>query len=127
MSLTRIARVVASGALIIGTWCAAQTPSNRSESAPSRYQLFAASAEDFSESGARITTQQLFMVDTATGKVWRHVPSGPVKTQSGKPGFTPEAFVSVFVDQLEGNLADQMQKTVEYFEKHPATPIPPPR
>ena len=65
------------------------------------------------------------MLDTATGKVWDYAPSGPFSTPTGKPGFTPEMLVRVFVDELEGTVSDQMQKTVDYFEKHPATPIPP--
>jgi len=58
-------------------------------------------------------------------QVWRHVPSGLLKTPTGKPGFTPEMFVSVFVEQLDGSVRDQLQKTMDYFEKHPATPIQP--
>jgi hypothetical protein len=65
------------------------------------------------------------MLDTATGKVWSYIPSGPFTTQSGKPGFTPEMFGRVFIDELEGSIPDQLQKATEYFEKHPAIPFCP--
>jgi hypothetical protein len=64
----------------------------------------------------------MFMLDTMTGKVWDYVPSGPLTTPTGKPGFTPEMLVHVFVEELEGSVPELMQKTVDYYEKHPATP-----
>jgi hypothetical protein len=65
------------------------------------------------------------MLDTTNGKVWGYVPSAPLTTPTGKPGFTPDMLVRVFVDELEGTVPDELQKTVDYYEKHPATPITP--
>jgi hypothetical protein len=67
----------------------------------------------------------MFMLDTMTGKVWNYVPAGDFTTPTGKPAFSPEMLVRVFVDELEGTVPDLMQKTVEYYEKHPATRITP--
>ena len=87
-------------------------------------KLLAATAQGFSANGATTLEQRVFMLDTATGKVWSYIPSGPFTTQSGKPGFTPEMF-GIFIDELEGSIPDQIQKATEYFEKHPAIPVPP--
>ena len=125
MQRGRIAVFLVAAAMVLTLSAHGQTSSSPAEATPGRYQLVAANAEDFDDSGRRVTAQQLFMLDTATGKVWRHVASGPFKTPTGKPGFTPEMFVSVFVEQLDGSVPDQLQKTVDYFEKHPATPVSP--
>jgi hypothetical protein len=34
-------------------------------------------------------------------------------------------FGRIFIDELEGSIPDQIQKATEYFEKHPAIPVPP--
>lgn len=125
MQRARIAAFLAVAALVVALFARGQAPSNPAIVASGRYQLVAATAEDYGDSGSRIASQQLYMLDTATGKVWRHVPSGPFKTTTGKPAFTPEMFVSVFIDQLDGSVPEQMQRTVDYFEKHPAIPVSP--
>jgi len=128
MRLARICMIAAIGALITVALTRAQSESNaKSEPATTgRYQLVAATVVGFGNS-ATTAEQRVFMLDTVTGKVWSYVPSGPFTTPAGKPAFTPEMLVRVFVDEIEGSVPDQMQKTVDYFEKHPAMPMPPKR
>jgi len=100
-----------------------QNTSNEKTQTPGRYQLIAATVQ--LGSGAPAAEQHMFMLDTMTGKVWNYVPAGDFTTPTGKPAFSPEMLVRVFVDELEGTVPELMQKTVDYYEKHPATRITP--
>ena len=106
-----------------------QNTSTENPAIPGRYQLFAATTLGQDSLNAPVKSEpDMFMIDTATGKVWHYVPSGPFKTPRGNPGFTPDLFRRVLpVEGLEGDFSQSMQQTIEYFDKNPATPITPKR
>jgi hypothetical protein len=110
--------------IVVLTW--GQSTPNDKTTTQGRYQLIAGPTLGFDATSGQTTTEQhMFMLDTSTGKAWEYVASGPFTTPSGKPGFTGQMFVRIFIDELEETVPDHMQKTVEYFDKHPATRISP--
>jgi len=123
MPRTRIIAITATAVLTFVAIAWGQSTSNEKTLTQGRYQLFAATVQ--LGAGAPAAEQHMFMLDTMTGKVWSFVPAGNFTTPTGKPGFTPQMLVRVFVEELEGTVSDLMQKTVDYYEKNPATPIKP--
>ena len=127
MRISRRTAIAIGAVLFLAAFASGQGGDAEKSATPNRYQLLAATVQGFQPNGTTDVEQRVFMVDTETGKVWSYVPSGPFSTPSGNPGFTPEMFVRVFVDGLEGSVPEQMQRAVEYYDKHPATPVPPRR
>jgi hypothetical protein len=120
MQTARKIAIAATAILIVVVLAWGQSTPNERTPTPGRYQLIAAPVPGQVGSGAPATEQHMFMLDTMTGKVWSYVPASDFTTPSGKPAFSPEMLVHVFVDELEGTVPDLMQRTVDYFEKHPA-------
>lgn len=125
MRPTRIIAIAATAVLIIAALAWGQSTSNEKTLTQGRYQLFAATVQ--LGAGAPAAEQDVFMLDTMTGKVWSYVPAGDFKTPTGKPAISPQIFGRIFVDELEGNIPDLVKKTVDYYQKNPAPPITPRR
>jgi hypothetical protein len=123
MQTARKIAIAATVVLTVVVLAWGQSASNEKTLTSGRYQLIAATVQ--LGSGAPAAEQHMFMLDTMTGKVWNYVPAGGFTTPTGKPALSPEMLVRVFVDELEGTVPDLMQKTVDYYEKHPATRITP--
>lgn len=129
MQKARIIGIAMTALLVVVALAWGQSTPNENIATAGRYQLVAATVQGQVSMNAPVMPEQhMFMIDTATGKVWHYVPSGPFKTPRGNPGFTPDMLVRVLpVEGLEGSVQESMQKAVEYFDKNPATPITPKR
>lgn len=78
-------------------------PPSSEPTSVSRYQLVAAQVESQGDQPTTtVTTHEVFMLDTQTGKVWRYTAQNVGKSPQGSPGQTmiiPEAFIMVEVRQ----------------------------
>ena len=89
-------------------------PANREEGG--RYQLIAVKAPAHSTSGSIEAFDELFLYDTATGRVSRYDPSVYLG-EKGDPDrtSTDPYFSEVTVDGLHGSHMDEMKKVAEFY------------
>lgn len=92
------------------------TPKPEATEVP-HYQIVAAQVESQGDqSTTTVTTHEVFMLDTQSGRVWKYSAQNTGKAPQGSPGQTmifPEAFIMVEVRQ------DRYGPAPEYFGEPP--------
>lgn len=77
-----------------------------SQDAP-RFQLFQGKAMMANQAGSKTAFDDLFLLDSKTGKVWRWAQNYEQKDASGTM-IVPQHFDPVFVDGLEGEFSSKI-------------------
>lgn len=98
-----------------------QSAANKTDVSPDapRFQLIQAKAQMANRAGSTTAFDDLFLLDTKTGKVWRWAERYEQKDATGTL-IVPQHFDPVFVDGLEGKIADR----VTWVPAQSQTPAP---
>ena len=83
---------------------------------PGRYHLVAAKAPGPSTSGSIVAWDELFLYDSATGRVWRYEPSTYLGGKDDPNRLSVDAyFTEVTVDNLHGSHDEDMQRSLNWY------------
>lgn len=89
--------------------CAAGFGQTNDASRVGRYQMLAVKAPSYNTAGSISAFEEVFMLDTATGRVWKYEPQGKCDNDGTACLFAlPDFFKAVDVDHLNG--FDRMQE-----------------